>query len=64
MIWNFVLGIPYTLSFKPGHLSIASSASILADATTSSAASGREPPFWILALAPQVPFRAELILGI
>ena len=37
--------VPYSLSFKPGHLSIARSASMLADAATaSSTAFGRKLP--------------------
>lgn len=45
-----VLAIPYYLSFKPGHLCVASSASILAGAAAWSAAFGRRPPvnLWIL----------------
>lgn len=61
-----VLALPYSLSFKPGHLSLASSTSMLASAAVwvLLLAGSLQSTFWILVLAPQVPSWAELTLGI
>lgn len=57
--------VPYSLSFKPGHLSIARSASMLADATASSTAFGRKLPVSFLDSGFGSPRSlAELTLGI
>lgn len=50
-----VLAIPFSLSFKPGHLSIASSTLMLAGAAARVLllAGSLQSTFWVLVLAPR-----------